>query len=191
MSAFFRKLFSLFLSKIVKNAVFALRCKISIAEVRLPFYLARKCRSAITELLCALTSSVRRILKRGGGGGAETLENLRRTKFWIRNWPKLGEEQKKKGLHSKLVRFFAQIWVLSRKKRTEHALCVIKPYAQLPKGGGGHASILPTFLCNFAILANQRGGGPWHNAPPKYAPGSSWIKKFIAEVALRFRNEKN
>ena len=42
-------------------------------------------------------------------------------------------------------------------KRTEHTLCMIKPYAQLVKGGG-HASILLTFLCNFTILATQRGG---------------------------------
>ena len=32
-----------------------------------------------------------------------------------------------------------------------------KPDAQLTKGGG-HASILLTLLCNFAILATQRGG---------------------------------
>ena len=30
-----------------------------------------------------------------------------------------------------------------------------KPDAQLTKGGGGHASILLTLLCNFAILATQ------------------------------------
>ena len=34
---------------------------------------------------------------------------------------------------------------------------------------GGHASILHTFLCNLAILANQRGG-PWHNGPPLNTP---------------------
>ena len=33
--------------------------------------------------------------------------------------------------------------------------------------GEGHASTLLTFLCNFAILATQRGGSI---APPKYAP---------------------
>ena len=40
MSTFFSKLFALFLSKIAKNAAFALRCEISIAEVglRLTWY---------------------------------------------------------------------------------------------------------------------------------------------------------
>ena len=40
----------LFMSKVAKNAVFALCCEISIAEVRLRFNLVRRCRSAIAEL---------------------------------------------------------------------------------------------------------------------------------------------
>ena len=35
---------------------------------------------------------------------------------------------------------------------------------------GGHASILLTLLCNFAILATQRGGHGPMAPPPKYAP---------------------
>ena len=46
-----------FLPKIAKNAVFALCCEISIAEVRLRFNLVRKCRSAIAELRYASTES--------------------------------------------------------------------------------------------------------------------------------------
>ena len=46
-----------FLPKIAKNAVFALYCEISIAEVRLRFNLVQKCRSAIAELHCASTKS--------------------------------------------------------------------------------------------------------------------------------------
>ena len=55
--------------------------------------------------LCTQTSSIRRILKRGGGGGAENSKNLRRTKltmnivsleFSLVLPPKLGEDQKKK-----------------------------------------------------------------------------------------------
>ena len=57
MSAFFSKLFTLFQFKIAKNAEFALRCEISIAEVRLRFHLVRKCRSAIAEFRCASTES--------------------------------------------------------------------------------------------------------------------------------------
>ena len=38
---------------------------------------------------------------------------------------------------------------------------------------GGHASILLPFICNFAILATQRGGlGTM--APLKYAPGGDY-----------------
>ena len=43
MSVFFSKLFTLFQSKIAKNAVFALCCEISNTEVRLRFNLVRKC----------------------------------------------------------------------------------------------------------------------------------------------------
>ena len=55
MSAFFSILFTIFfLSKIEKNAVFAFCCDILVTEVRLRFNLVRKCRSAISELRCAL-----------------------------------------------------------------------------------------------------------------------------------------
>ena len=57
MSALFSKLFTQFLSKIAKNAVFALCCELSIAEVKLCFNLVRKCRSAIAELRCTSTES--------------------------------------------------------------------------------------------------------------------------------------
>ena len=46
-----------FLPKIAKNAVFALCCELSIAEVRLRFNLVRKFSSAIAELRCASTES--------------------------------------------------------------------------------------------------------------------------------------
>ena len=39
--------------------------------------------------------------------------------------------------------------------------------AQIPKMGA-HDSILRLFLLIYALLAPQRG--PWHHAPPKYAP---------------------
>ena len=61
MSAFFSNLFTLFLSEIAKNAVFAWCCEISIAEGRLHFNLVQKSHSAISteakslwrELRCA------------------------------------------------------------------------------------------------------------------------------------------
>ena len=57
MPAFLSKLFTFFLPKIAKNAVFALFCEISVAEVRLRFNLVQKCCSAIAELRCASTES--------------------------------------------------------------------------------------------------------------------------------------
>ena len=57
MSAFFSKLFTFFMSKIAKNAVFALCCEISIAKVRLRFNLLQKSCSAIDDLRCASTHS--------------------------------------------------------------------------------------------------------------------------------------
>ena len=115
-----------------------------------------------------LCSSVRRILKRGGGGGRNFRkfernidQNLKLSHsnfvlFFAQNQVK----SKKKGLHSNFVPFFAQYQVISSPK----------PDAQLAKGEG-HASILLTLLCNVAILATQRGGGHGPMAPPpNYAP---------------------
>ena len=54
--------------------------------------------------------------------------------------PKLGEDQKK-GLHSNFVRFLA-------KKRSSPTVSGLKPSAQVKRGGGGgHATVLHTFLC--------------------------------------------
>ena len=119
-----------------------------------------KCDSVWSSLSSDVAKSVRGILKRGA-----------------RNFRKF---EKSKGLNQKLFRpksvgFFAQNWVKSKKKvftqiwsefspkrgckpkRNEQniAFCVIKPYAQLAKGG--HAAILHTILCNYTILATQRG----------------------------------
>ena len=57
MSAFFSKLFTIFQSKIEKNAVFALCFEISIADVTLRLNFVRKCHFAIAELRCATTES--------------------------------------------------------------------------------------------------------------------------------------
>ena len=112
-----------------------------------------------------MSSSVRRILKGGGGGGARNFRKLE-NKYLIQKLfrpksvrffcPKLGGEQKK-GLHSNLVRFFAQNQVESKKNKVythiwsnfspkrgcktkrnaqNIALRGIKLYAQFAKGGG-------------------------------------------------------
>ena len=78
----------------------------------------------------AVASSVRRILKwggggGGGGGGAGNLENLRMMKSRMKifpprispfSCPKSDDDQKKKDLHSNLVRFLAQNWVKPKKE---------------------------------------------------------------------------
>ena len=126
-------------------------------------------------LTIGLTSGVRRFLKRGGGQFGPIFrpklgeEQKKRSsfKFGPMFRPKLGEEQKKKGLYSKLVRFFAQTWVQAWKKHIEHTLCVIKPYAQLPKRG-----TMPQFcLLFYAILQSWRPkGGAMAQWPPLNTP---------------------
>ena len=137
-----------------------------------------------------ISSSVRRILKRGGQKfqkiweeqrsesevvplkfslifrpnlGEEHKKKRSSLKFRPIFRPNLGEEQKKKkGLYSRSVPFSPELTQISSQK----------PESLMPnlQRGGGHASILLTLLCNFAILATQRGGplGQW--PPPKYAP---------------------
>ena len=63
MSAFFNKVFTLFLSKIEKNAIFTFCSEISIAEVRLRFNLVenivsqlQKC-VALQKLICAFCAA--------------------------------------------------------------------------------------------------------------------------------------
>ena len=108
-------------------------------------------------------------------------------KFSLIFRPNLGEEHKKKGLRSNFVPFFGQILVKSKKKKKKkkkRSLLKVRPVfhpnslkfpAKSLKAwcptykGGGHASILLTLLCNFAILATQREG-PWPNGPPLNTP---------------------
>ena len=60
MSTFFGKFFALFLSHLAKNAVFALCCKNSIAEVRLRFNLVQKCRSRIAEVALCFKNNIKK-----------------------------------------------------------------------------------------------------------------------------------
>ena len=116
-------------------------------------------------------SSVRRIFERGGP------ENLRimKTKRKISSLgsspfscPKFGEEQKKKGLHSNLVRFLAQHKSLHR---DSVRLCA-QTFCPSYKGGGGGGAMphfCIQFYANYTILATQRGEHstmPPLNTPP-------------------------
>ena len=98
-----------------------------------------------------------------GGGGSQKLQKIWEKhisefeivtlKFRPIFRPKSGEEQKKKGLHSNFVPFFA---LLFRSLPKYQVISSSEPDAQLAEGG--HASIFLTFLSNFAILATQKGG---------------------------------
>ena len=88
--------------------------------------------------------------------------------------PKLGENQKKnvfsqkkKGLHSNLVRYLAQNYVKAKTKVFSRRFC-IQTLCQSYKGRG-YAAILHTILCYLYYPGDPKGGyGPM--APPKYAP---------------------
>ena len=93
-------------------------------------------------------SSVRKILKRGGGGGggARNFRKSEKNKDQNRIVPpkfspifaqnQVKSKKKKKGLHSNLVRFFAQSWVQAYNKRIKHILCVIQARRQKFAMGG-------------------------------------------------------
>ena len=110
------------------------------------------------------SSSVRRILKRGGGSRnfrkfeRNIDQNLKLSKSSFVSFfrPKTGEEQKKKGLHSNFVPFFAKY------------LVILSPTC---KGGA-----MPQFcLLFYAILQSWRPKGrrPWPNASPQIRP---WLE---------------
>ena len=139
--------------------------------------------SQIRSSVKAKPSSVRRILKRGGGQKLQKIWEEHRSEFEIVTLkfhpsfrPNSGEEhKKKKGLHSNFVPFFPKLrWRAKTKKKVFTQISShfspnsgdFEPKAWCPTcKGGWHASILLTFLCNYAILATQSGGhGPM--APP-------------------------
>ena len=107
------------------------------------------------------------------GGGPENLRIMKtRMKIFQPKTksvflPKIRRRQKKKGLHSNLVRFSAQNYVKA-KKRSLPTVFVLKFSAHVTKGGAMPQFCI-LFYANYTILATQRGGhGPM--APPKYAP---------------------
>ena len=59
--------------------------------------------------------------------------------------------------------------MIEGKQRSSPTVCVLKASAQVRKRGA-----IPQFCvlnyANYTILATQKGG-PWHDGPPKYAPG--------------------
>ena len=106
------------------------------------------------------TNSVRWIFKKGRGAG--NLENLRKMKTKMKNFPvrispfsrpQLGEDQKKRSS----LRILAKIWTRPKLKVFAHRLCA-KTFCPSYKGG-----VMPQFCiifhANHTILATQRGGG--------------------------------
>ena len=80
--------------------------------------------------------------------------------------PKFGEDQKKKGLHSNLVRFLAQTKSLHRDSIRLCAQTFCPSYKR-----GGHAALLHTILCELYYPGDPKGGAMAPcPPPPKYAP---------------------
>ena len=136
----------------------------NLGPVKSDTVLPTACHSAtfFQKKLCCPGSSVRRILKRGGQKFQKICEEQKSEsevvplKFSLIFRPNLGEEQKKK------KRSLLKVHPVFHPNSLKFPAKSLMPNLQR---GGGHASILLTLLCNFAILATQRGGhGPM--APP-------------------------
>ena len=84
--------------------------------------------------------------------------------------PKLGEDQTKRSSLKFSPVFDAKLGAGQKTKVFAHRLC---PQTFCPSytGGGSMPQFCILFYANYTILATQRGG-PWPNAPPKYAPDS-------------------
>ena len=109
-------------------------------------------------------------------GGPKNLENFRitktRRKFFSPkpnpfSCPKLGEDPKKRS-SLKFNPVFGPKLGEDQKKRSSPIVSVLKPSAQVTKGET-MLQFCILFYANYIILVTQRGG-PWPNAPPKYAP---------------------
>ena len=118
-------------------------------------------------------SSVRRILKRGGQELQKIWEEQRSEseivppKFSPIFCPKLGEEQKKK---SSLK--FPSISSPKPKRKAQNIPFVWSNLMPNLRRGGGACLIFAYFSRQFYNPGDPKGG-PWHNAPPKYAPVQS------------------
>ena len=123
-------------------------------------------------------------------------------KFSLIFRPNLGEEHKKKRSSLKFRPIFRPNLGEEQKKKKKRSLLKVRPVfhpnslkfpAKSLKAwcptykGGGHASILLTLLCNFAILATQRGG-PRPNGPPLNTPLATCLhrlrKNFLGGTGL-------
>ena len=116
------------------------------------------------------------------GGRAENLKIIKTRRkispFRISPFscPKLGKD-KKKGLHSKLVRFLDQNWVKTKKDRSLARFCPFVCSNFLPKLQRGRP------CCNFAYYSmliilpwRPKGGGAMAPCPHlKYVPGTNYI----------------
>ena len=101
-------------------------------------------------------SSVRRILKRGGGGARkfrkfennkylnENFSTQNQSGFPVQNQMKTKKKEKRSSL--KLSPVFGPKLDAGQKQRFSPTVCVFKPSAQVTKGGEGHAAILHTIL---------------------------------------------
>ena len=125
--------------------------------------------------MCPRGSSVRRILKRGGRNFRKFEKNKDHNKKLLnqksdRYFAKV-RWRVKKGLHSNLVRFFAQSWVQAKTKRLRLPFVCSNLLPNLQRGGGMPQFCI-LFYANYTILATQRGSHGPMSPPPKHAPAS-------------------
>ena len=114
----------------------------------------------------ATTSSVRRILKKGGGRNFRKSEKNKNqnkklfhpnsVRFFAQNQVK-SKKKKKKGSSLKLSPIFAQSWVQAYNKRIKHTLCVIQARRQKFAMGGCFRGLgaKPPALENFAFFCKN------------------------------------
>ena len=123
---------------------------------------------------------------KGGGAGNLKIMKTKRKISPLRispfSCPKLGEDQNKKGIDSKLVRFVAQNYVKTKKNRSLPRFCPFVCSNFLPKlQNVAMPQFYVLFHANCTILATQRGA----MAPrplPKYASVSPHVIKIMKQL---------
>ena len=120
-----------------------------------------------------------------GKGGRKSESNKNQNKnfstqnrfgFPVQNQMKI----KKKGLHSNLVRLFAQIWVQAKNKGLRLPFVCSNLLSKFHRGGpcGNFA-----YYSMLIVLSWRPKGGAWPNAPPKYATVfGQWAQAPLVEV---------
>ena len=129
-------------------------------------------------------SSVRRILKSGGGG----------RDFFC---PKLGEDQKKRSSIKFGPIYLLKIWCRPKTKVFAYHLCA-QSFCPTYKGGGGGSCRNFAYYSMLIILSRQpKGGAMAQWSPPKYAPERALpepilvISSYVSEFSFSVSNSSS